>query len=37
MNGLELLERLQKENIKATVVMVSTLTTDGAEVTLKAM
>ena len=35
MNGLELLERLQKENIKATVVMVSTLTTDGAEVTLK--
>ena len=31
MNGLELLERLQKENIKATVVMVSTLTTDGAE------
>ena len=30
-------ESLQKENIKATVVMVSTLTTDGAEVTLKAM
>ena len=29
MNGLELLERLQKENIKATVVMVSTLTTKG--------
>ena len=37
MDGLELLERLQKENIKATVIMVSTLTTKDAEVTIMAM
>lgn len=37
MNGLELLERLQKERIKATVIMVSTLTTKDAEVTILAM
>ena len=37
MDGLELLDRLQKENIKATVVMVSTLTTKDAEVTILAM
>ncbi|MCI8391132.1 MAG: chemotaxis response regulator protein-glutamate methylesterase [Roseburia sp.] len=37
MNGLELLERLQKERIKATVIMVSTLTTKDAKVTILAM
>lgn len=37
MNGLELLERLQKERIKATVIMVSTMTTKDAEVTILAM
>lgn len=37
MNGLELLEKLQKERIKATVIMVSTETTKDAEVTLLAM
>lgn len=37
MDGLELLERLQKENIKANVIMVSTLTTKDAEVTILAM
>jgi len=37
MNGLELLERLQKEKIKATVIMVSTMTTKDAEVTILAM
>lgn len=37
MNGLELLERLQKERIKANVVMVSTATTKDAEVTMLAM
>ena len=37
MNGLELLERLQKERIKATVVMVSTATTKDADVTILAM
>jgi len=37
MNGLELLERLQKERIRATVIMVSTETTKDAEVTLLAM
>lgn len=37
MNGLELLERLQKERIRATVIMVSTLTTKDAEVTIRAM
>lgn len=37
MGGLELLERLQKEKIKATVIMVSTETTKDAEVTMLAM
>lgn len=37
MDGLELLERLQKEHIKATVIMVSTTTTKDAEVTILAM
>ena len=37
MNGLELLERLQKERIKAMVIMVSTMTTKDAEVTILAM
>ena len=37
MDGLELLERLQKERIKATVIMVSTTTTKDAEVTILAM
>ena len=37
MDGLQLLERLQKENIKANVIMVSTLTTKDAEVTILAM
>ena len=36
-DGLQLLERLQKEGIKAKVVMVSTLTTKDAEVTILAM
>ncbi len=37
MDGLQLLDRLQKEGIKARVVMVSTLTTKDAEVTILAM
>lgn len=37
MDGLALLERLQKEKIKATVIMVSTETTKDAEVTMLAM
>lgn len=37
MDGLELLERLQKEHIKATVIMVSTTTTKDAETTILAM
>ena len=37
MDGLQLLARLQKEGIKAKVVMVSTLTTKDAEVTILAM
>lgn len=37
MSGLELLERLQREKIKATVIVVSTLTTQDAEVTILAM
>lgn len=37
MDGLELLERLQKDKIKATVIMVSTTTTKDAEVTILAM
>ena len=37
MDGLQLLEKLQKENIKANVIMVSTLTTKDAEVTILAL
>lgn len=37
MDGLQLLERLQREHIHVTVVMASTLTTDGASVTLRAL
>lgn len=37
MSGLELLEKLQQEKIKATVIVVSTETTKDAEVTLLAM
>ena len=37
MSGLQLLERLRDEHIKATVVMVSTLTTKDAAVTMQAM
>lgn len=37
MDGLELLDRLQKDGIKATVIMVSTETTKDAEVTILAM
>lgn len=37
MDGLQLLEKLQNENIKANVIMVSTLTTKDAEVTILAL
>ncbi len=37
MDGLQLLERLQRENINITTIMVSTLTTKDAEVTIQAM
>ena len=37
MTGLELLEKLQQDGIKATVLMVSTLTTRDADVTIRAM
>ncbi|MCI8327516.1 MAG: chemotaxis-specific protein-glutamate methyltransferase CheB [Lachnospiraceae bacterium] len=37
MNGLELLEKLHEEKIKATVIMVSTLTTKDATTTIMAM
>lgn len=37
MGGLQLLERLQKENIMANVIMVSTLTKNDADVTILAM
>ena len=37
MDGLALLEQLQKERIRATVIMVSTTTTKDAEVTMLAM
>ena len=37
MDGLQLLEKLQAENIKANVIMVSTLTTKDAEVTILAL
>ncbi|MGN0292332.1 MAG: chemotaxis-specific protein-glutamate methyltransferase CheB [Lachnospiraceae bacterium] len=37
MDGLELLEKLQEEKIKATVIMVSTLTTKDAKTTILAM
>lgn len=37
MDGLELLGKLQQENIKATIIMVSTLTVKDADVTIRAM
>lgn len=37
MDGLQLLEKLQEEKIKATVIMVSTLTTKDAQTTILAM
>ena len=37
MDGLQLLEQLQKDGIKANIIMVSTLTTKDAEVTILAM
>lgn len=37
MTGLELLEKLQKDRIKATVIMASTMTTKDADVTILAM
>jgi two-component system chemotaxis response regulator CheB len=37
MDGLQLLARLQEENIQARIIMVSTLTTKGADETLLAM
>ena len=37
MDGLQLLEKLQKDKIKATVIMVSTLTTRDAQTTILAM
>lgn len=37
MDGLELLEKLQQEKIKVTVIVVSTLTTRDADVTIRAM
>ncbi|MCM1282125.1 MAG: chemotaxis-specific protein-glutamate methyltransferase CheB [Muribaculaceae bacterium] len=37
MDGLQLLEQLRKDGIRATVVMVSTLTVRDAEVTIRAM
>ena len=37
MDGLELLERLQKDHIKTNVIMVSTMTTRDADVTILAM
>ncbi len=37
MDGLELLERLQRERIKASVIVVSTLTVKDADVTIRAM
>ena len=37
MDGLQLLEKLQEEHIKANVIMVSTLTTKDAEVTILAL
>ncbi len=37
MNGLELLQKLQKENIRATVVVVSSLAKEDAKITIQAM
>lgn len=37
MDGLQLLERMQSEHMNVTVVVVSTLTTEGASVTMRAM
>lgn len=37
MNGIELLEEIQRQNIKVGVVMLSTLTAQGSDMTLKAL
>ena len=37
MNGLELLQKLQKENIRVTVIVVSSLAKEDADITVKAM
>ncbi|MBO5246263.1 MAG: chemotaxis-specific protein-glutamate methyltransferase CheB [Eubacterium sp.] len=37
MDGLQLLQRLKADGISATVIMVSTLTTEGADITIQAM
>ncbi len=37
MNGLELLQKLQKENIRTTVVVVSSLATEDADITIQAL
>ena len=37
MDGLQLLEKLQEDKIKANIIMVSTLTTKDAEITMLAM
>ena len=37
MSGLELLQKLNKEKIRVTVIMVSTLTTEDADVTIQSM
>ncbi len=37
MDGLQLLEQLQKEKIQTTIIMVSTLTTKEADITIRAM
>lgn len=37
MNGLELLQKLQKENIRATIVVVSSLAKEDAKITIQAM
>lgn len=37
MNGLELLQKLQKENIRATVIVVSSLAKEDAKITIQAM
>lgn len=37
MDGLELLKKLQQENVKVTAIMVSTLTSEGSKVTMQAL